>query len=238
MSQESEQDTITDDEIRPGYDFSRGLRGVHAYRFLKLSSDEALVNGYWQKKGFDVGSFSKSEMRDHKTPDFRLSRGGMDLALCEVKSFQRDVWLEDQMKNATSGEVVGGLRNDPIFNRISNAVHTAAKQFESVNSNHELLNFLVLVNHDTSANYKDLIRVLTGFEDPLDDCFDRTCLEFSEGRIREEKSKIDLYIWIGVTKSGNFRQPSYWFGNLENRLAVCDLLQINPGQIRDIPPAA
>lgn len=33
----------TDDDMRPEYDFSRGLRGVHACRISKLSSDEALI---------------------------------------------------------------------------------------------------------------------------------------------------------------------------------------------------
>ena len=72
---------MNDDDMRPEYDFSRGLRGVHAYRFSKLSSDEALVLGYWQGKGFEVESFARNEMRDLKTPDFRLSRGGVEVAL-------------------------------------------------------------------------------------------------------------------------------------------------------------
>ena len=239
MSQESNQKTmINDDEIRPEYDFSEGLRGIHAYRFSKLASDEALVHGYWQGKGFTVGSYSKNEMRDLKTPDFRLSRNGVDVALCEVKSFQKDAWLESQMKNAATGEVVGGLRNDPIFNRISNAIHTAMKQFQSVNSNHSLFNFLFVVNHDTSARYEDLLRVLTGYEDPLHGVYDLTCAQFSEGRIREEKKEIDLYIWTNSTKSGDLRPPSYYFGNWESRTSVCNLLGIDPARVKNIPPAA
>jgi hypothetical protein len=227
------------DDMRPEYDFSGGLRGVHAYRFSKLSSDEALVNGYWQGQGFKVGSFGKSEMRDLKTPDFRLSRDGVDLALCEVKSFQRDEWLENQMKGAKPGEAAGGLRNDPIFNRISNAIHTAVKQFESVNSDHRLLNFLVLMNHDTSARSEDLDRVLTGFEDPRHGNFERTCEQFSDGRIREEKSKIDLYVWADILKDGRFRAREYRvLGNPATQTQVCDLLQIDRNQVTQIPPAA
>lgn len=124
--------------MRPEYDFSKGLRGVHAYRFSKLSSDAALVLGYWQGKGFEVGGFSKSDMREFKAPVFRLSRNGVDVALCEVNSFQRDEWLEAQLKDSAVGELAGGLRPDPVFNRISNAVHTAFKQFDSLNSDHQL----------------------------------------------------------------------------------------------------
>jgi hypothetical protein len=91
-----------DDEMRPEYDFSKGVRGVHASRFSKLSSDEALVLGYWQGEGFEVGSFSTSEMRTMKTPDFRLSRNGVEAAYCEVKSFQRDNWLADFVQTRSS----------------------------------------------------------------------------------------------------------------------------------------
>ena len=239
MSQNAEQESpVKDDEMKPEYDFSKGLRGVHAYRFSKLSSDEALILGYWQGKGFEVGSYAKNEMRDLKTPDFRLSLGGGEVALCEVKSFQRDAWLEDQLKNAPPGELVGGLRNDPIFNRITNAIHTAFKQFESVNSDHRLLNFLFLVNHDTSAKPEDLDRVLTGYEDPLHGRFDPTCWQFSEGRIREEKSKIDLYVWWDFLKPDQLRIRRYFFGNPDTRSAVCNLLQLDPSGIKNIPPAA
>ncbi len=227
-----------EDEMRPEYDFSKGLRGVHAYRFSKLSSDELLVLGYWQGKGFEVGSFARNEMRDLKTPDFRLSRGEEEVALCEVKSFQRDVWLENQLKTSAPGKLGGGLRHDPIFNRISNAVHTAFRQFESVNSDHRLLNFLLLVNHDTSARPEDLDRVLTGYEDPLHGCLDRTCEQFSEGRIREEKGKIDLYVWMNFLKPDSIRVRRYFFGNPETRKAVCDLLQLDPAKIKNVPPAA
>jgi hypothetical protein len=165
-------------------------------------------------------------------------RDGAEIALSEVKSFQRDSWLEDQLKNAKPGELVGGLRNDPVFNRISNAIHTAFKQFASVNSEHRLLNFLFIVNHDTSAGYKDLIRTLTGFEDPLKGHFDRTCEKFSEGRIRFEKEKVDLYIWLDIEKSGRIKGMFHYFGNPETRQFVCDLLGLDSARIKDIPPAA
>jgi hypothetical protein len=177
-------------------------------------------------------------MRDSKTPDFRLSRGGAEVALCEVKSFQKDSWLEAQLENASPGEIVGGLRPDPIFNRISNAVHTAFKQFESVNCEHKLLNFLFLVNHDTSARPEDLDRVLTGFEDPLHGRLDRTCEQFSEGRIREEKKRVDLYVWMDFLNADQLRPRGFFFGNPESRKSVCDLLDFDPSQIKNIPPAA
>jgi hypothetical protein len=244
MSQDSKQNfpkdrPVDDDDIKPDYDFSRGLRGVHAYRFSKLSADEAMVLGYWTKEGFDVGSFSKNEMRDLKTPDLRLSREGTAIALCEVKSFQRDHWLEEQIKKAPPGALAGGLRPDPIFNRISNAIHTAYKQFECVNPDHRLLNFLFLINHDTSAKPEDLDRVLTGFENPRRGILEPTCAPFSEGRIRLEKTKIDLYVWLDWEPAHEMNGREYKvLGNPETRLRVCELLRIEPSRVRIIPSAA
>jgi hypothetical protein len=237
MNQDAKPKMRRDDDLRPEYDFSRGLRGVHAYRFSKLPSDEALVLGYWQGEGFEISSFAKNEMQGAKTPDFRLSRDGVEVAFCEVKSFQRDTWLEDQLKNALAGELVGDLLPDPIFNRISNAVHTAFKQFESVNPSHQLLNFLFFVNHDTSARSEDLDRVLTGYENPRQGQFDRTCGQFSEGRIGEEKFRVDLYVWLDVL-DGRIRSQYRVLGNPQTRQQVCGLLNLNPSQIKHFPPAA
>jgi hypothetical protein len=236
MSQKAKEEAqANDDEMRPEYDFSRGLRGVHAHRFSKLSSDEALALGYWQGKGFEVAAFSKNEMRDSKTPDFRLSCGGVEVAFCEVKSFQRDLWLEDQLKNAPDGEMVGGLRPDPIFNRISNAVHTAYKQFDGVNSDHRLLNFLILVNHDSGAKPDDLDRVLTGYENPRIGLFEPTCAQFSEGLIREEKYKIDLYVWFNSRINS---QEYRVLGNPKTQERVCDLLKFDLARVKKLSPAA
>jgi hypothetical protein len=56
MSQNARQERqAKDDQMRPEYDSSQGLCGVHAYRFSKLSSDQALIFG-------EVGSFAKNEI--------------------------------------------------------------------------------------------------------------------------------------------------------------------------------
>lgn len=239
MNQNSKSDLQNnDDDMRPEYDFSRGLRGVHAHRFSKLSSDEALILGYWQGNGFEVGAFSNTERRSLKTPDFRLRREGADVAVCEVKSFLKDTWLDEQLKKAADGELVGGLRPDPIFNRISNAVHTAFKHFDSVNSDHKLFSFLVFVNHDSSAHPEDLDRVLTGFEDQLHGSLDQTCFQFSEGRIREEKRKIDLYVWFDFLKADSVHLRRLFFGNQETQTEVCELLGLDPERVKMVPPAA
>jgi hypothetical protein len=185
-----------------------------------------------------VEALSKSEMRERKTPDFRLSRHGVDVAFCEVKSFQRDEWLEEQIRKIPGGTTAGRLRPDPIFNRISNAIHTAALQFDSVNSKHELLNFLFLVNHDTSATADDLDRVLTGYENVRMGILDPTSTQYSNGRIHEQRTKIDLYVWQDYV-DGRLRGSMYRvMGNPETTRWVSGLLGIDPAVVRNIPTAA
>src|SRR5262249_31410695 len=51
-------------------------------------------------------------------------------AFCEVKS-PRDDWLDDQIEAASPGQIAGGARSDPTFNRIARHVDKAASQFDA-----------------------------------------------------------------------------------------------------------
>ena len=121
------------DEMKAEYDFTGGEQGRYAHLFGEVTEDESLVAAFWRRKGFEPQRFDKSETRFAKTPDFKLYRDGHLVAFCEVKTLMRDAWLDGMLDKAGPGELVGGLRQDPIYNRISNAVHTAVRQLESVN---------------------------------------------------------------------------------------------------------
>lgn len=47
--------------------------------------------------------FSKSEMRQGKTPDFRVFKGADFVLYCESKHVQYDDWLDKQLANALLG---------------------------------------------------------------------------------------------------------------------------------------
>ena len=132
------------------------------------------------------------------------------------------------------GELAGGVRNDPIYNRIANAIHTAARQLVSANPDHETLNILVLVNRDKQAKYQDFVSITTGKFDPLAGIHDKTHEHFSEGRIREEKYKIDLYVWLDAFKEGLPELRGYFFGNYENRPKVCSVFGIKPDAVKSV----
>ncbi|MGA7323141.1 MAG: hypothetical protein WBX25_01340, partial [Rhodomicrobium sp.] len=82
-------------------------------------------------------------------------------AYCELKS-PRDDWLDDQLTQAPPGNIVGGSRKDPTFNRLARRVEKAVGQFDRVNTAHELPNILVFVNHDPASHINDLRETSTG----------------------------------------------------------------------------
>lgn len=129
-----------------------------------MDPDEDRVGGYLEDRGFTAKRFSKAEARAGKTPDFRVFRNGEFLFYCEVKSSPEDRWLDEHLNNAAPGELVGGLRNDPIFNRLTSDIHGAVKQFDAINKDQKHPNILALVNHDDTCGFNDLLGILTGLE--------------------------------------------------------------------------
>ncbi len=64
-----------------------------------------------------------------KTPDFKIISWRGFGGFCELKS-PRDDWLDDELEKSAPGVIVGGIRKDPTFNRLSRMVLDAVKQFE------------------------------------------------------------------------------------------------------------
>ena len=122
-------------------------------------------------------------------------------AYCEVKS-PRDEWLDNQLDGASPGEIVGGCRKDPTFNRLSKMIESAIKQFDAVNPDRSVPNILVFLNHDDGSHAGDMFETLTGRFLADDGTQHLTIPHVSHGRIREAKHRIDLYIWIEAKAQG------------------------------------
>ena len=54
--------------------------------------------------------------------------------------------LEESVTDASPGEVVDNLTSDPTFNRLTDDVHQAVKQFDAVNKGQKYPNVLAFVN--------------------------------------------------------------------------------------------
>jgi hypothetical protein len=131
-------------------------------------------------------------------------------------------------------QIVGGLRHDPIFNRIADRIHDAARQFAAVNSSREVPNVLIFTNSDEQCGFPDLLGVLTGNFYAEGGGVEPIYRSISEGRIRDEKLTIDLYVWLNEWK-GDAQKGSLFFvqGSKHYRL-LCDLLGSDPAQHRRV----
>jgi hypothetical protein len=153
-----------------------------------MNDQEMKVANELTRYGLRCESFTRIEMAERKTPDFRVFYGDEFALYCEVKEIAADPWL-------------GGLRSDPIFNRLSDDIHTAVKQFDAVNPDLQYPNVLAFVNNDRMCGSLDLIGVLTGHLLLEGGGSAAIYNKYSEGRIQQEKKRIHLYLWFDSFKA-------------------------------------
>jgi len=174
------------------------------------------------------------EMRQGKTPDFRVFKGTEFVLYCESKHVQYDEWLDKQLADAQPLEIVGGLRHDPIYNRLADRIHDAAKQFEAVNPDRQFPNVLIFTNSDTHCGFPDLLSVLTGNFYAEGGVVDPIFKQISEGRIREEKLTIDLYVWLNEWKGKQQKGSLYFIAGSKHYAALSALLGSDPANHRHV----
>jgi hypothetical protein len=196
-----------------------------------MGPDEERVKGYLEDRELTAERFSKADTRAGKTPDFRVFRKGEFQFYCEVKSSPEDRWLDDQLNNAETGELVGGDRNDPIYNRLTSDIHESMKQFDAVNKDQKYPNVLALVNHDDICGFNDLLGILTGNFYANDGTAHPIYRQFSHGRIKDEKRNIHLFIWLDDHNSDLllFSQTDE-----AHHAALCNTFGVQPNEIKQI----
>lgn len=182
-----------------------------------VNADENIVTEFLAKKELESTEFQKQERRNGKTPDFRVLRNKAFAFFCEVKTIEKDT--------------VEGLREDPIFNRLTDDIHTAVKQFDAVNQKVEAPNVLAFVNYDRNCGFLDLIGVLTGNFIAENDQPHPIYKQFSEGRIKDEKARIHLFLWLD-----DFKPERLLFSqtNAEFHKQLCGWFGVNPNDIKQI----
>ncbi len=190
---------------------------------------------FLRKKGLRAEKFTKKKKRQSKTPDFQVFKEDKLAFFCEVKTVSPDQWLDRQIQAAPPMTIVGGARNDPVYNRISNKIHEAVQQFDAVNFDLEHPNVLFFMNHDNSCNISYLRNVITGNFEAEGGRRYPIYTQFSEGRIKDEKYRIHLYIWIDEFKD-KFKIGGYLFIKLvkEHLSNLCSYFSIDPESIRNI----
>lgn len=196
--------------------------------------DLQFAKTFYESYGLTVEPFSKLEMKNSKTPDRKIFKDGNLISYCEVKSPQKDGWLDALLDEAPPDEIVGGARSDPVFNRISGHVKKAVEQFEAVNPDREVPNILLFINHDENSNFHDLKETLTGYFHSENGELHPTMMNVAEGRsIGERKHRVDLFIWINAEKSTG--GPKYFFGSDQTHLdTLCEAFKIDPNTIKRV----
>jgi len=198
-----------------------------------VDAAEACAVDWLAEKQMRAERFSKGEMRQSRTPDFRVFRGGEFLFYCEVKHVEQDRWLEMHADGALPGQIVGGARPDPTFNRLTDDIHNAFQQFDAVNPGRQSPNVLFLFNSDRQCGMTDLLAVLEGNLYAADGVVEPCFRNYSEGRIKDEKFAIDLYIFWNCRK---VKKPQYyWTGGSRFYAQLCEYFGSDPTSHRQLP---
>jgi hypothetical protein len=196
---------------------------------------EARVFEYFTSRGLRVERFRKAEMRQgRETPDFRVFATRELVLYCEVKTAQEDEWLDRQLAAAPPGTLVGGLRPDPTYNRISSYIHSAVGKFDAVNPAMDHPNVLAIINGDDGAGFTDLKQVLTGNADCRNGEVIPMFHKYSEGRIQEAKLRVHLYLWFNEWEPGG---PQMFFPEVHatHHAALCRYLSVDPAAMKRLP---
>jgi|GEM_PF-3546484 len=160
--------------------------------------DKPLVKDLFSKVGLKVQEIPTKP--GVKTPDFEIYKDEELIAVCETKSVRFDNWLVDDIRNNPDVLTVGE-RKDPIFNRLSDDICTAAKQFESYGSDRKIPRILTFVNYDKNCGFNDLRSTVTGNFYAHDGTVHPLYKNVSEGRAKGAIEKIDLCLWIEAGNS-------------------------------------
>lgn len=165
-------------------------------------ADIQLVRGLLFQSGkVELRPFSHDEKMRGKTPDFRIFRNQNLSGLIEIKS-PRDDWLDEQFEQAMKlptdrrTELVGGLRSDPVFNRLGRLLKKAAQQLAAVEIGAHVPRLVVIVNHDDMTRPVDVDVTIKGEEISEDGSVISTQEGAAEGVRHAILPVVDLIVFI------------------------------------------
>jgi hypothetical protein len=195
---------------------------------LKVNASEQAAFDFLADHGLKAVHFTKTEQRRSKTPDFRVFKTENLVLYCEAKHVQHDDWLDRHLRTAKPLQIVGGLRQCPVFSRLCSHIHRAAQQFAAVNRERKYPNVLFFTNSDRCCAFEDLRAVLTGNYYATGGDVYSIYRQYSEGRIRDEKRDIDLYMWCDNWHATRLQPRGYFWEESQHYETLCTLLSSDP----------
>ena len=131
------------------------------------------------------------EPGDKQTPDFEMIANGERVAVLEVKNLEA---VDPSKAKGWSKDGFFSTRKDNGPARVARCIHKACGQL----SEYQEPKILVLVS-DGDVDVLDLEEAVRGFLDYGDGDFvlrNTASRKIAQGDIRDEKGKIDLYVWV------------------------------------------
>ena len=176
---------------------------------MSLSKSERYVIDLLRRR-FGV-HLTKIQERNEPTPDFALVCNEQQICVAELKDIERYPASADRGWTIPKSDEI----HYPFAHRIDNAVSRVADKIHQAHcqlKDFPLPRVLILLNHDSLVDVKDLEEAFTGeqvYANTIFSYVNTVSKKITEGKIKEEKGKIDLYIWIDKrTEQIWFRYPT------------------------------
>lgn len=172
------------------------------------------------KRRFGIFLFKVPE-DDEARPDFECIRDGQRVFMAELKDIK--YYPPSEQRGWTIPQLDEKFchfshRTDNAVSRVADKIHDAFRQLKTSPSPR----VLILLNDDSMVDVKDLEEAFTGQHVYGSEAFSYVNVvskKIAEGKIREEKSKIDLYVWIERRNEKiQFRYPTQIGHNLAHSL--------------------
>ena len=186
---------------------------------MRLSISERYVIALLQRR-FGV-HLTKIQENNKITPDFILVHDEQRAFVAELKDLERHPASPDRAWTIPKPDDMHypfAHRTDNAVSRVADKIHQAYRQLK----NFPPPRVLILLNHDSLVDVKDLEEAFTGEQVYANAVFsysNTVSKKIAQGKIKEEKEGIDLYIWIDRrTEHISFRYPTQIGHNLAHSL--------------------
>jgi hypothetical protein len=166
---------------------------------MKISPSEQYIQNLFKSRyGINLNKINEHGGNNGLTPDFECISYGQRIFVCELKEFI-DVPLSKKSGRTIINHPDGSIEsygNDNAINRISKDIYKAHKQL----SKYTEPKILIFLSNTSLLNVRDLDETFNGFSILAVEGNTRYVNIYakraSEGKIKDIKKKIDLYIWV------------------------------------------
>ncbi len=213
------------------------LRGAFVHRMGEKTEDEKSAAEFWRAKGFAVEMLENPAERYSRLPDLLLSRDGKPWAYCEVKTIWRHTWAVRILHEGQPSEERREATDKPVEERVSGDLVTAVRQLNQANTEHAMLNIVILVNRDPEASHCVVSRLLSQPPPKTGRSLTaRRAVRLSD-ELRGFRRDVDLCLWAEGHDAG-FTVEGYYLLNPRLDDGVKLIAGLGPEQQILLEPAA